>query len=122
MDEVNILHDIIKFFYILRILISYLFHLIPDEKITHVYHTNSLTTHLQNFSINNMNLFDVGKLEFYPMKLFFEIELIFPELKIDSDYSTSMRLMNFSMRRTAQGEVRIRARGKFKCFLGKLCE
>lgn len=78
---------------------------------THTCTTNSLTTHLQNFSINNMNLFDVGKLEFYPMKLFFEIELIFPELKIDSDYSTSMRLMNFSMRRTAQGEVRIRARG-----------
>lgn len=59
-----------------------------------------------------MNLFDIGKLEFYPMKLFFEIELIFPELKIDSDYSTSMRLMNFSMRRTSEGEVRIRAKGK----------
>lgn len=64
-----------------------------------------------------MNLFDIGKLEFHPMKLFFEIELIFPELKIDSDYSTSMRLMNFSMRRTSQGEVRIRARGTKKSII-----
>lgn len=74
---------------------------------------SSSTAHLSNFSITNLDKFNVTKLEFQPLKLFFEVEFMFSELLIDSVYNVSAKLMNFDERSLFNGSMMFTARSKY---------
>lgn len=70
-----------------------------------------MAAQLSNFSITNLDKFNVTKLEFQPLKLFFEVEFNFPKLVIDSMYDASAKLMNFNTR-SSSGNIQLIAKGK----------